>query len=236
MAAIILAAPAAWGEEAHPASAVAPAGPTVMYLSGGDVWRDGAFFYGGLLWSPRGLFAPGFTLKLLSGAGDYTYRAGSRRGTVLGVDALDAITPGWRFHIGKAEITAFAGLDLQEHCLFPDDRSNALRGFHAGLRAGADVWYEVAPQVMMLAANVSASTIGPDYWTRIAAGWRMFDRLWVGPEALALGDPTYRQFRLGVHGTGFKIAGYEWSAGFGFVEDSDRRSGLYASLNILLRR
>jgi hypothetical protein len=34
-----------------------------------DLWRDGAFANGGLLWSPAGLGQSGFTLKLLLAGG-----------------------------------------------------------------------------------------------------------------------------------------------------------------------
>jgi hypothetical protein len=104
----------------------------------------------------------------------------------------------------------------------------------AGVRAGVDVWYEPSPS-MMLAANVSASSIGPSFWSRIAAGWRAFDRFWLGPEALAMGDSTYQQIRAGMHVTSFKPGNFEWSAGAGYVLDSDSRSGPYVRLGVLTR-
>jgi hypothetical protein len=234
----MLAASTVRADEAATATGAAepPPPPTLMYFSGADIWREGAFVHAGLLWSPKGLFEEGFTLKLLGGAGDYKYFAGALGTDVTGVNVLGSLMPGWRFKIAGAEITAYAGIDAQEHYLFPDDLTNKLRGFHAGVRAGADLWYEVLPQTMMIAANASVSTIGPGYWIRLATGWRVFDRLWVGPEVLALGDPTYRQFRIGIHGASFRMLNYEWSASVGFVDDSSNRSGVYASLGILLRR
>ena len=35
--------------------------PSYLFFSGTDLWRFGAFLYGGTLWSPNGLDANGFT-------------------------------------------------------------------------------------------------------------------------------------------------------------------------------
>jgi hypothetical protein len=43
---------------------------TVLLFAGTDIWRDGAFLYGGTLWSPAGLDREGFTLKLLLAGGE----------------------------------------------------------------------------------------------------------------------------------------------------------------------
>jgi hypothetical protein len=88
----------------------------------------------------------------------------------------------------------------------------------------------------MVAANASVSTIGPSYWTRIATGLRLFDSIWIGPEAQALGGPHYDQFRIGIHATALKTGDFEWSAGAGFACDDDHRSGFYARLGVLTRR
>ncbi len=67
-------------------------------------------------------------------------------------------------------------------------------------------------------------------------GWRAFDRLYLGPEALALGDDSYHQWRVGVHVTAFKTGAFEWSLGTGYVSDSDHRSGVYGRIGVLARR
>jgi len=43
------------------AKAGGPASPSFLLFSGTDLWRYGAFFYGGALWSPAGLDTGGFT-------------------------------------------------------------------------------------------------------------------------------------------------------------------------------
>jgi hypothetical protein len=108
-----------------------------LYFSGFDLWRGGGSFYGGVQWAPRGLNEDGFTLKLLLAEGTYRYLAGTTN--IRGTGLLASIMPGWRIKRGNFEASIFAGLDLQNHRLSPDDPANSLRGNHAGLRVGADL-------------------------------------------------------------------------------------------------
>ena len=203
-------------------------------LHGGfDLWRNGGFGHGGLLWSPGGLREDGFTLKLLLGGGTYRYSAGGAE--ITGRQYVAAAMPGWRFKDGTAELTVFGGLDLQQHQTSPDDPGNNLRGFHAGARGGFDLWFEPIPAALMVTTSLSASTIGRSIWWRGAAGVRTFD-LWIGPESVWCGDDSYRQLRFGAHVTGLRTDMFEWSAGVGWVTDSDKRSGVYGRLGVMVRR
>jgi hypothetical protein len=204
-----------------------------LLFSGFDVWRNGGFIHGGLLWSPNGLANEGFTLKALIAGGSYQYQSGTT--DITGRQALAAVMPGWRFKGDRFEFVVFAGPDLQSHHLTPDDPGNRLRGTSIGLRVGGDIWYQPT-DMMMATASVSASTIGPNIWARAAFGWRLFNWAWVGPEASAFGDHSYSELRIGIHATAFKTGLFEWSAGVGHVHDSDHRSGIYGHIGVLTRR
>ena len=123
---------------------------------------------------------------------------------------------------------------MQNHRFKPDDPGNALRGANAGLRIGADLWFEPFTGTM-LAASLSGSTVGPSYWSHVAAGWRIFDRVWFGPEALAMGDENYRQFQLGIHLTALRMGAFEWTIGGGWSTDSDGRDSGYGRIGVLMR-
>ncbi|MBI3435029.1 MAG: cellulose biosynthesis protein BcsS [Proteobacteria bacterium] len=205
----------------------------LLLFSGGDFWRNGKFTHGGLLWSPDGLERTGFTLKALIGAGTYRYRSGA--GDIAATQYLAALMPGWRYKINRVEITIFGGIDAQHHRPSPADPGNRLSGSHLGVRAGADMWWEPTA-ASMVAVAASLSTIGASHWARAAYGTRVFDRLYVGPEALAIGDTTYRQFRLGLHATALRSGPFEWSAGVGWATDSSKRSGAYGHIGLLTRR
>jgi hypothetical protein len=213
-----------------------PAEPTLLFFSGGDLWLNGGFLHGGMLWSPSGLDHEGFTLKLLVGSGAYRYRSGALGAAeVIGRQVSGSLMPGWRFKWPGLDMTVFAGLDVQDHRLYPDDPSNDLRGSRTGLRTGFDFWYEPSRGVM-LASDASVSSIGGSYTARAAYGWRFLDRVYVGPEAAALACDDYQQFRLGAHMTGLKAAQYEVSTSFGYVRDSDHRSGAYGRFSLVTRR
>lgn len=234
-----LVASQAYGDQASgEASAPPPPAPRLMLFSGFDGWRDGAFSYGGLLWAPAALDRDGFVLKAFGGSGGYRYFAGGAGQAlaveVIGEQRMFALLPGWRFKRDALEVTLFAGLDLQEHRLTPDDPASRVRGAHAGLRVGADAWYQPS-RAIMLAASASLAAVGTGYWARGAAGVRLLDRVWLGPEIVALGDARFWQGRLGAHATGLRTGRFEWSIGSGLATDSDRRRGWYGHLGVLLR-
>jgi hypothetical protein len=215
-----------------------------MLFAGFDLWRNGGFAHGGMLWSPGGIEREGFTLKLLVAGGVYRYHVTRQltsgrtpafiRQEIVGAQDLVSVMAGWRVKFNGLEATIYLGPDLQYHVLVPDDLNNSMRGINMGLRGGIDVWYQPWSQ-FMLNAGVSASTIGNNYWGRAAAGWYLAGIAWVGPEVLALGGGVYSQLRFGAHVTGLRFGGIDWSVGAGHVQDSDHRNGFYARFGIVGR-
>lgn len=228
------------GVTARPAWGGGKDDATVILFSGTDIWRNGAFLYGGLLAAPRGLNRDGFFLKLLFSVGAYRYNAGSLGGVeITGGQAIGAFLPGWRIKRGNFEAKFFAGPDLEYHSLWPDDPGNNLRGTVIGLRVAAELWYEPTPSTMV-AANGSLATIAGNNNARLAAGWHVLDDFmggfYVGPELQYFNSYGYRHWRFGAHLTGLKTGKNEWSAGAGWAQDSDERSGPYLRLDFLTRR
>jgi hypothetical protein len=128
----------------------------------------------------------------------------------------------------------FAGFDLQQFRLSPDDPGTHLRGRQFGMRAGFEFWHEPTPTTMF-AADASVSSIGSGHHARIAYGWRIFDWIYLGPEAQAYYTDPYLQTRLGFHLTSFKIWGREWSGAAGYAIDSNRRDSFYLRVGVLSR-
>ena len=208
---------------------------TILFFSGVDLWRHGTFAHAGALWSPGGLDRDGFVLKASGGAGTYRYRSDGLSTDVTGHALSFSLLPGWRFRQGAFILTGFAGLEVQRHDLSPDDASNSLRGTSTGIRGIAELWYEPT-QSSMIAADISATNIGPSYSGKAAAGLRVFERFYFGPEISGFSfDNSYRQIRIGAHVTALKNGPYEWSAGAGWSRDSDEREGFYERLGLLMR-
>ena len=128
-------------------------------FSGRDLWRNGAFVYGGFVLAPSGFDQDGLLLKLLSSGGMYRYEASNHGNNprISGIQLLSQVLPGWRIKRGDAEFKLFFGPEFQAHYLSPDDPSNPLRGASLGLRIAAELWYEPTPK-SMIAADVSLSS------------------------------------------------------------------------------
>jgi len=211
-----------------------------ILFTGRDIWRNGAFAYGGFIFAPGGLDQDGLLLKILLSGGLYRYDAKNLGGErVVGAEWLAQVLPGWRIKRGDAEFKFFVGPDIQKHRLWPDDPDNKLRGSSFGLRMAAELWYEPTPTTM-LAVDVSLSSIATSNSARAAYGWRILEDMlggvYVGPEIQYFGSEGYRHFRLGAHITTMKTADLEWSAAAGWARDSDGRSSPYLRLNVLKRQ
>jgi hypothetical protein len=202
-----------------------------------DLWRQGGFGQGGVLWAPAGLDRYGPVLKLMFGGGIYHYRSGALgNADVRGQQLAAAVLPGWRFVLNRLTATVFLGVDFQQHRLTPDDLSAGLRGDYVGARMGFELWYEPSAATMV-AADLSWSTVGPSYNVRLATGQRVLETFYLGPEIQAFGaDSNYRQLRAGLHVTGLRTGPFEWSAGAGWATDTDDRSGAYGKLGLFTRR
>lgn len=209
------------------------AGARTLLFSGTDLWGHGRFLYGGVLWSPGGLDRAGFTLKAALSGGTYNYLSDTL-GEVKGRELVAQVMPGWRFKIGRTELKVFAGLDMQNHHLDPNDPGSKLRGGDTGLRAAFEFWSEPTANTM-IALDGSVSTIAHSYAIRAAAGWRLFDLFYAGPEVQAFASDDYTQRRIGAHITSFKFGEIEYSAATGFATDSDDRDSLYFRLGLSRR-
>lgn len=204
-----------------------------LLFSGVELWKAGGFLHGGMVWSPDGLAADGFALKLLSGAGRYHYLSGAT--DITGHAMVFTAMPGWHIKRDRLEATVYAGFDLQRHWFRPDDVENQLRGLHIGTRFAGEVWYEPTDATMMQ-AWATWSSVDAGYSVRGAVGWRLFDWFYLGPEAQALGDGHYRQVRVGIHLTAWHTGAFEWTAGLGYASDKANGAGAYLRLGVLTRR
>lgn len=84
--------------------------PRIMLFSGRDIWRNGAFAYGGLIVAPSGLDRDGLLLKVLLSGGLYRYHAQNLGGErVVGAEWLTNILPGWRNQARQCRIQSIYG-------------------------------------------------------------------------------------------------------------------------------
>lgn len=204
-----------------------------LFFAGVDLWSGGGSVHGGLLWAPWGLQRDGLVFKLVGGGGSYQYQSNGQ--PIRGMHAFDSLMAGYRFSGTGFEARLFLGLDVQNHWLSRADPANALRGFHTGVRVNGELWWEPL-HATMVSSSFSVSSIGPNYNLRGAAGWKLFDSFYIGPEVETFSDLRYRQYRVGAHITALRTGAVEWTAGVGYAQDSSNASGMYGRLGFLIRR
>lgn len=204
-----------------------------LLFGGYDLWRNGASLYGGFEWFGGGAAENGPVVRLMLSEALERYQAG--RFTYVNDISRASVLAGWRFKSGAFELKILAGPDLENRASMPDFREQRWRGTHGGVRIAAESWAEPTPETM-LSSSFYATTVAGSYGARLAAGWRMFDAFWLGPEMSGSSDEFSRQTRIGLHLTGFEVAAMEWSAAAGYVRDSYGRSGIYSRLGASLRR
>lgn len=204
-----------------------------ILFSGRDIWRNGIFMHGGVLWAPKGLEEDGLLLKVMSSGGVYRYFSGATGERIYGVENTIQILPGWRVKRGDLEAKVFMGIDIERHWLWPNDPGNPVRGHDFGLRLAFEFWYEPTP-CTMAAMDFTMTTVSATPYLRVAAGWRVVDeQFYFGPEAAYLGNDGYRQTRLGFHFTAMKTGDREWTAAGGWARDTNRQSSPYVRLNLM---
>jgi hypothetical protein len=203
----------------------------LIYFTGFDVWRWGFGAYAGLQWAPNSVNKDGFILRVTGSESLDRFTTPTKRyETEI---FRGAVMPGWRLKFGNLEVQVLAGPQVEADYQLTNRRLTGVRN-KIGARFAADVWAEPT-RALMLQYALSATTIDDGFTTRIAAGWRLFDRFWVGPEAAYARDFYSAQRRLGVHVTGLRTGHFEWSLAVGHIEDSGQREGIYGRLGILLR-
>jgi hypothetical protein len=213
------------------AQEAAPNSTTFLLFAGTDLWRYGAFLYGGTLWSPGGFDTDGFALKLLLNGGGYTFSSGDLHRDVDGAVFSAAAMPGWRFTRNGFTVSVFVGPVAQDYRLKPYDPGSRLHGAYLGGQFATEVWYQPATNIMA-AVNGSIASIGPTGSLRAAVGVRIFDAMFVGPESAVLWCANFQELQFGVHVTAFRYHALEWSVGTGWATDTERRSGPYLRLGV----
>src|SRR6185437_14542939 len=99
-------------------------GPRFLLFSGADLWRDGRFVHGGLLWSPGGLDHDGFTLRAVLSGGTYRYRSGALNDvSVTATEKQVQLLQGCRIQRDTPEIKVVGGPDMTPECSVPTSAS-----------------------------------------------------------------------------------------------------------------
>ena len=203
----------------------------LIHFSGVDVWRNGVGGYTGFQWAPDGITKDGFILRASVSDNIELYTTPTHRYLTDIVRA--SLMAGLKFGGHGAELQFLVGFEGQADLLLINGRQTTPRA-RIGTRFTTDLWWEPT-RLVMLQGSLSGSTIDNAISMRAAAGWRLLDEFWIGPEASRSRDYFSTQTRFGAHLTGLRTGNYEWSIAGGHIADSFNRDGLYVRIGLLLR-
>jgi hypothetical protein len=170
----------------------------------------------------------GARLRLYGLGGVYNYYS-TDVGKVNGQIEAGAVMGGYEWVSKTLTVAAYAGLELSNTSISPNDPQNTVKGGNGGLRVGFDLYY-MPTATSMIAAVAYYSTNHNGYYSRVKFGMAIADYVYVGPEALFLGDDFFQQYRLGVHVSGLRLGALQMGISGGALEDRVRGVGGYGIL------
>ena len=215
------------------ANAQKPSKPNVAIdLSVAGTTQDS---YSGTVIGTIAPFAPleesGFRARLSAVLGSYAYISTAPGiGRVTGKQEQGSFLVGYEWVMRTVSVDAYVGAEVANNTLSANDPTNHTSGMAYGLK-GAVNFYANPTSYTMVSGNLSYSTANNGYYSRFKAGLAIFDGVFVGPEALFLGDNQYKQMRFGLHITGFRFGALQFGVSGGYVSDKVRGSGGYGILD-----
>ena len=170
----------------------------------------------------------GFRIRLEGLAGTYSYFAQSPVfAQVNSSQQSGTLSAGYEWKTRNASFALFGGVIVQNVNLSRPDPNNPVVGTGAGAKFTAE-FYARPILDMMVAGYGSYATVHNSYYTRLKAGWAIWDdELYFGPEVSALGDDFYSQIRIGGHLTGIRIGMLQFGIAGGYVNDRNEGNGAY---------
>jgi len=180
-------------------------------------------------------FAPmdssGVRVRLSGLAGTYVYAPsnpflGEIHGTIVG----GAFLFGYEWVFKRATVALYAGGEVVNTSLSPNDPNNSAKGGAGGLKIASD-FYVTPTDDTMIAGVLSYSTNYNSYYGRLKFGMALSNRVYVGPEVVALGDNFFQQWRLGGHVSGLRFGMMQLGVAAGFLNDRVRGGGIYGTLD-----
>lgn len=179
----------------------------------------------------------GFVLLETVGVGmtRETVRTEAGRVAVERLKHQATLSAGYQWALGPVYAAAFVGPEIYQEQVAYDGRFRRFSQPRPGLQAQVEIWANPTPDTM-LAATFVGETARTSVWARLAAGVRLADAAYVGPEVTVYATPTYRETRLGAHVTGlsFGIVQMRVSAGW-MTDDAHRQGSPYAGLSAWIR-
>ncbi|MGH6735013.1 MAG: cellulose biosynthesis protein BcsS [Methyloceanibacter sp.] len=150
----------------------------------------------------KGLYDPGFRLRVVGAYGRYHYDGTLFTGGVFVPTRFDgqvgygAALIGYQFHPGAVIVKLFAGIEGEDQHIVPRDPNNSVQGSALGARLLAETWYDISPN-WFASADTSYGTAFQEYFGLARLGFRVRPKLSLGLEGGVLGNEEYDAGRGG---------------------------------------
>jgi hypothetical protein len=214
------------------------------FFGGIDAAKATKFAWMGVTYAPLGTLAEdGWRVRLMGGAGRYSYQTSIAPGGINDVSAFSGeVLGGYRKTFEnvlgqRLFVGAFAGLHYESQILLYNDPSNPARGSEAGIKGSLEAYARVWERYIGT-AFVSGSTVHNKYHGKFSAlyelseTWSLRGERWAfGGEFAALGDARYNEERAGLVAS-LTLEKKIITLSVGALQNSGRGDGSYVTLSV----
>ena len=179
-----------------------------------------------------GLDESGMRMRLGGVIGQYSY-TNSTLGKINGTQSDVSFMIGYEWVTARASFGVYGGANYDNNSTDKYDPNNTSVGKGTGMKIAVDFSYRPTDYTMFSGVG-SFSTFHSAYYTRMKAGYAIAPQLYVGPEAVFMGDDFFKQWRVGLHMTGAKFSMLQVGASAGVLVDKVRGTGIYGILDARL--
>ena len=185
--------------------------------------------------APFGSFEQsGARIRLAGVLGQYSYIGSNSIGRVTGTQMDGSFMVGYEWVSRRATVAVYGGGNIVNNKLSVYDPSNSSAGQATGFKIGAD-FYIRPTDFIMISGVGSYSSAHNAYYAKLKTGLAIAPDIFVGPEAVFLGDSFFTQWRAGMHITGAKFSALQIGASAGILKDKVRGSGIYGALDARIK-
>jgi hypothetical protein len=139
----------------------------------------------------------------------------------------------WRS--GRAWTTFGIGPEFVNIRTQPNDLFNKMNGYRTGIRFIGDLWYDINSQYIFQLTVVGSSAANR-IWMRSYLGFKVAEKLMIGPEYLSTFEPSFREY-----GAGISLAYKLWNGvnvnfSLGFLHDNKEEIHKYVKIEFVYKK
>lgn len=181
----------------------------------------------------RNLDTNGWLVRVRGGAGHYEYNR--TLALAQGVDfQVGELMLGYQWFVGASRFSAYLGANVEHHD--NNDPFAVISGTRAGVKGQVELYSALTDRMYFYGLGTLSSAY-TSYFAMAKLGYRVWDRVSIGPELAALGNTRYDAVRAGPF-LAFDLTpssqviisgGYSWDTNRNWLNDN---SGGYATIHL----